>query len=44
MRTNDSRVRAAAPCLGADTDPVLREACGYDDPTIARLRAAGVLS
>jgi hypothetical protein len=36
-------VRAAAPCLGADTDRVLREVCGYDTADIERLRAAGVL-
>jgi crotonobetainyl-CoA:carnitine CoA-transferase CaiB-like acyl-CoA transferase len=43
MQANDSRVRAAAPCLGADTDRVLREVCGYDDDAIAHLRAADVL-
>jgi crotonobetainyl-CoA:carnitine CoA-transferase CaiB-like acyl-CoA transferase len=41
--TNDSRVRAPAPCLGADTDQVLRDTCGYDDAAIAALRAADVL-
>jgi crotonobetainyl-CoA:carnitine CoA-transferase CaiB-like acyl-CoA transferase len=43
MTTNESRVRKAAPCLGADTDQVLRDVCGYDDAAIARLRAADVL-
>jgi crotonobetainyl-CoA:carnitine CoA-transferase CaiB-like acyl-CoA transferase len=43
MTEHASQVRAAAPCLGADTDQVLREVCGYDDATIARLRAADVL-
>jgi crotonobetainyl-CoA:carnitine CoA-transferase CaiB-like acyl-CoA transferase len=43
MTTNDSRVRAPAPCLGADTDQVLRDACGYDEAAIAALRDAGVL-
>jgi hypothetical protein len=36
-------VRAAAPCLGADTDQVLRDVCGYDDAAIAGLRAGDVL-
>jgi crotonobetainyl-CoA:carnitine CoA-transferase CaiB-like acyl-CoA transferase len=43
MSASDSRVRAAAPCLGADTDQVLRDVCDYDDAAIARLRAADVL-
>ncbi len=43
MTTNESRVRAAAPCLGADTDQVLRDVCGYDTAAIAALRAAGTL-
>jgi crotonobetainyl-CoA:carnitine CoA-transferase CaiB-like acyl-CoA transferase len=38
------RVRKAAPCLGADTDQVLRDVCGYDDAAIAALRAADVLN
>jgi crotonobetainyl-CoA:carnitine CoA-transferase CaiB-like acyl-CoA transferase len=41
---NTTGVRAAAPCLGADTDDVLRTVCGYSDADIARLRAAGVLT
>jgi crotonobetainyl-CoA:carnitine CoA-transferase CaiB-like acyl-CoA transferase len=44
MTTNESRVRAAAPCLGADTDQVLRDVCGYDDAAIAALRAGGTLA
>jgi crotonobetainyl-CoA:carnitine CoA-transferase CaiB-like acyl-CoA transferase len=44
MSASDSRVRRAAPCLGADTDQVLRDVCGYDDATIARLRDAKVLA
>jgi crotonobetainyl-CoA:carnitine CoA-transferase CaiB-like acyl-CoA transferase len=44
MTTHQSRVRTAAPCLGADTDVVLRDVCGYDDAGIARLRDAGVLT
>jgi crotonobetainyl-CoA:carnitine CoA-transferase CaiB-like acyl-CoA transferase len=44
MTTHESRVRAAAPCLGADTEQVLRDVCGYDAASIARLREAGVLT
>jgi benzylsuccinate CoA-transferase BbsF subunit len=44
MAETESRVRAAAPCLGADTDQVLRDVCGYDDGRIAALRSAGVLT
>lgn len=44
MSASDSGVRRAAPCLGQDTDQVLREVCGYADDEIARLRAAGVLT
>jgi crotonobetainyl-CoA:carnitine CoA-transferase CaiB-like acyl-CoA transferase len=44
MHAYQSGVRAAAPCLGADTDAVLREVCGYDADTITRLRAADVLA
>jgi crotonobetainyl-CoA:carnitine CoA-transferase CaiB-like acyl-CoA transferase len=43
MTTNESRVQKAAPCLGADTDQVLRDVCGYDDAAIAALRAGDVL-
>ena len=44
MSASDCRVRAAAPCLGADTDRVLRDVCNYSDAEIAALRAAQVLS
>jgi crotonobetainyl-CoA:carnitine CoA-transferase CaiB-like acyl-CoA transferase len=36
-------VRGPAPCLGADTDRVLREVLGLDDHRIAALRRAGTL-
>jgi crotonobetainyl-CoA:carnitine CoA-transferase CaiB-like acyl-CoA transferase len=39
----DSTVRAAAPCLGADTDDVLTNVLGYETDEVAALRAAGVL-
>lgn len=44
MVTHDSSVRRPAPCLGADTDQVLRDVCGYDADEIAALRTANVLS
>jgi crotonobetainyl-CoA:carnitine CoA-transferase CaiB-like acyl-CoA transferase len=44
LSESESRVRRPAPCLGADTDDVLRTVCGYDDAAIARLRAANVLA
>jgi crotonobetainyl-CoA:carnitine CoA-transferase CaiB-like acyl-CoA transferase len=44
MSASDCRVRAAAPCLGADTNRVLRDVCNYSDAEIAALRAAQVLS
>jgi crotonobetainyl-CoA:carnitine CoA-transferase CaiB-like acyl-CoA transferase len=44
MSASDCRVRRPAPCLGADTDEVLREVCGYLDPEIAALRARGALA
>ncbi|MBY0274395.1 CoA transferase [Candidatus Binatia bacterium] len=34
----------AAPCLGEDTDYVLREVLGYDEEHVAALRDAGTLS
>ena len=36
-------VRAPAPCLGADTDELLRDVIGYDEAKIAALHAASVL-
>jgi crotonobetainyl-CoA:carnitine CoA-transferase CaiB-like acyl-CoA transferase len=44
MSTSDCRVRRAAPCLGADTDDVLRTVCGYSADEVAALRAAGALA
>src|SRR5439155_200969 len=44
MSASDCRVRWPAPCLGADTDRVLRDACGYSDAEIADLRARQVLA
>ena len=44
--THDQRpngVRGPAPCLGADTDAVLREVLGLDDGRIRTLRVTGVL-
>jgi len=38
------RVWRAAPCLGQDTDYVLREVLGYADDRIAGLREAGALT
>jgi len=38
MSASDCGVRAAAPCLGADTDAVLREVCGCSEAEIAALR------
>jgi crotonobetainyl-CoA:carnitine CoA-transferase CaiB-like acyl-CoA transferase len=37
-------VRRAAPCLGEDTDYVLREVLGYDEARIDTLRDTGALS
>jgi crotonobetainyl-CoA:carnitine CoA-transferase CaiB-like acyl-CoA transferase len=44
MSASDARVRRPAPCVGADTDAVLRDVCGYSDAEIARLRAAQALA
>ena len=44
MSSSDSRVRSAAPCIGADTDQVLRDVCGLAPDEIERLRAAGALA
>src|SRR5881397_1528758 len=43
MSESDCRVRRVAPCLGADTDQVLRDVCGYGDAEIQRLREAQAL-
>jgi len=43
MSRSDCRVRQPAPCLGADTDAVLREVCGFTPAEIAALRDADVL-
>jgi crotonobetainyl-CoA:carnitine CoA-transferase CaiB-like acyl-CoA transferase len=44
MSRSDSRVRSAAPCIGADTDHVLRDVCGLAPDEIEQLRAAGALA
>jgi len=44
MSASDDRVRAAAPCVGADTDAVLRDVCGYSEAEIGALRAGGALT
>jgi crotonobetainyl-CoA:carnitine CoA-transferase CaiB-like acyl-CoA transferase len=44
MSESDCRVRRPAPCLGADTDAVLRDVCGYSEADLARLRAGGALA
>jgi crotonobetainyl-CoA:carnitine CoA-transferase CaiB-like acyl-CoA transferase len=44
LSASPAGVTAAAPCLGADTDDVLRSVCGYASDDVARLRAAGALS
>jgi benzylsuccinate CoA-transferase BbsF subunit len=44
MSASECRVRAAAPCLGADTDAVLRDICSCSEAEIVRLRAAGALT
>jgi benzylsuccinate CoA-transferase BbsF subunit len=44
MSESDARVRRPAPCLGADTDAVLGDVCGYSADEIAALRAADVLA
>jgi crotonobetainyl-CoA:carnitine CoA-transferase CaiB-like acyl-CoA transferase len=44
MSASDCRVRRPAPCLGADTDAVLRDVCGYAADEITALRAAGALA
>jgi crotonobetainyl-CoA:carnitine CoA-transferase CaiB-like acyl-CoA transferase len=44
MSASDCRVRTPAPCLGADTDEVLRDVCGCSPAEIAALRDAGALT
>jgi crotonobetainyl-CoA:carnitine CoA-transferase CaiB-like acyl-CoA transferase len=44
MSSSDACVRSAAPCIGADTDQVLRDVCGLTADEIERLRAAGALA
>ncbi|HJQ84142.1 MAG TPA: CoA transferase [Candidatus Binatia bacterium] len=44
MSASDCRVRAAAPCLGADTEQVLIDVCGYSPAEVAALRDAGALA
>jgi len=44
LRRQSFRTTQAAPCVGADTEDVLRDVCGYPDDEISRLREAGVLS
>jgi crotonobetainyl-CoA:carnitine CoA-transferase CaiB-like acyl-CoA transferase len=44
MSESEAHVRRPAPCLGADTDAVLRDALGYTEGEIASLRAASALA
>jgi benzylsuccinate CoA-transferase BbsF subunit len=44
MSSSDCRVRAAAPVVGADTDLVLRDVCGYSVGEIEALREGGALA
>jgi crotonobetainyl-CoA:carnitine CoA-transferase CaiB-like acyl-CoA transferase len=44
MSESEARVRRPAPCLGADTDAVLRDVLGYSEAEIAALRAAAALA
>jgi len=44
FREADVRARRPAPCLGADTDDVLREVGDYSDGEIAALRAARIIA
>jgi crotonobetainyl-CoA:carnitine CoA-transferase CaiB-like acyl-CoA transferase len=43
MSESDCRVRRPAPCVGADTDQVLRDVCGYSADEVAALRETQVL-
>jgi benzylsuccinate CoA-transferase BbsF subunit len=44
MSSSDCRVRAAAPVMGADTERVLRDVCGYSEGEIEALREGGGLA
>jgi crotonobetainyl-CoA:carnitine CoA-transferase CaiB-like acyl-CoA transferase len=44
MSESEVRVRRPAPCLGADTDAVLRDVLGYSEAEVASLRAAAALA
>ena len=44
LENGPNGVRAAAPCLGADTEAVLAELLGYAREQIERLTAAGVIA
>ncbi|HVN83667.1 MAG TPA: CoA transferase [Candidatus Binatia bacterium] len=44
MSRTPSAVRSAAPCLGADTDYVMRDVLGYAPDAIARLKETKVLN
>lgn len=44
MSASDASVRRPAPCLGADTDQVLRDVCGYTADDVRRLRDLQVLT
>ena len=43
MSRTPCKVRRAAPCLGEDTDYVLREILGYTPDRIEELRATGII-
>jgi benzylsuccinate CoA-transferase BbsF subunit len=44
MSESECGVQRAAPCVGADTDDVLRTVCRYSDAEIAALRSRGALA
>ena len=44
MSASACRVTHSAPVLGADTDAVLRDICGYSESDVSRLHAAGALT
>jgi crotonobetainyl-CoA:carnitine CoA-transferase CaiB-like acyl-CoA transferase len=43
LRRRSNGVKAAAPCLGADTDSVLSQTLGFSSDKIARLREENIL-